>query len=468
MSLVAAKPAPRSTATPAPVTTVLDSGPAANRVDIAILGDGYTSAELGKYRADADTVVAQFFADAPYNEYRPYFNVRLAGVVSQQSGADHSERSPAVYVDTALDAAYNCAGTVRLICVNDEKVRAVLEATFAPAERDIVLVVVNDAQYGGSGGQWAVASTHSLSGILALHETGHSFGLLGDEYSGPGSCSDQPEPLGPNLTKQTDRTLIKWRHWISGTTPVPTTSTEQELPGLYEGGWGCTDDMYRPTYDSVMMSTRVSFWGPINREQLVKRIYNFVSPLDAAEPAGPSVTVGKDTTFRVAPMKPTDGTLEVTWYLNGISTGATGNAITIASASLPTGTVVEARLQDRTPWVIQDPEALLRETRQWTIVAPVPYTAVNDSATVRKSAVQVSVPVLDNDDPGSSGANLSTVRVVAGPSRGTITRDENASTFAFLYKFTGTKRPASDSFTYQACNLDGSCDQATVAVTINR
>lgn len=469
MSLLAAKPAPKPTVTAAPVTTVLNNGPAANRVDIAVLGDGYTSAELTKYHADAGAVVADFFAEAPYSEYQPYFNVHLADVVSQQSGADHPERSPAVYVDTALDATYNCGGTVRLICVNNSKVQAVLEATFAPVQRDIVLVVVNDAQYGGSGGQYAVASTHDLSGFLALHETGHSFGLLGDEYGGTESCSTQPEPLAPNLTKQTDRNLVKWRHWISEATPVPTTSAEYDVPGLYEGGKYCMTDMFRPTYDSIMKTTTATSWGQINREQLVKRIYNFVSPLDAAHPSAPSVTVGAETTktFRVSPMKPATGTLGVTWHLNGNPIGS-GNEITIESSSLPPGTVVEARLRDTTPWVISDPEALLHESRQWTIVEPAPYTAVNDSATVAKRTVKVSIPVLSNDDPGSSSTDLQSVAVVAEPSHGTVTRVPSASTVTFLYEFTGTKRPATDSFTYKACNVAGSCGQATVAVTINR
>lgn len=466
MSLLAAKPAPKPTVTAAPVTTVLDGGSPANRVDIAVLGDGYTSAELAKYHADANAIVASFFAEAPYSEYQPYFNVHLADVVSQQSGADHPERSPAVYVDTAFDAAYNCGGTARLICANDEKVRAVLEATFAPVQRDIVLLVVNDAQYGGSGGWYAIASTHDLAGFLALHETGHSFGLLGDEYGGQASCTTEPEPIAPNLTKQTDRNLIKWRHWISDTTPVPTTSTESDVPGLYEGGKYCQTDMRRPTYDSIMKTTTATSWGQINREQLVKRIYNFVSPLDAADPTAPSVTVSANTTqtFRVTPMKPATGTLDVTWHLDGTAVG-TGNEVTIESSRLPAGTVVEARLRDRTPWVIHDPEALLHESRQWTIVEPAPYTAVNDSATVGKRAVKVSIPVLNNDDSGSSSADLQSVAVVGAPSLGTASPDANGS---ILYDFTGTKRPATDSFTYKACNLDGSCGQATVSVTINR
>ena len=159
--------------------------------------------------------------------------------------------------------------------------------------------------------------------------------------------------------------------------------------------------------------------------------------------------------------------MAVTWYLNGTPIGE-GNEITIESSRLSTGSVMEARLRDTTPWVIQDPESLLHESRRWTVVEPAPYVAVNDSATVRKSTVQVSVPVLANDTTGSSGADFGSVAVVTAPARGRVTAVRTASTFSFLYEFTGTKRPATDSFTYKACNLDGSCGQATVTVTINR
>ena len=166
-----------------PVETIINNGSAANRVDIAILGDGYTSGEMQKYRDDVQNLMTRFFNENPFGEYRNFFNVNRIDVISSQSGADHPERS--VFVNTALDATYNCSGIQRLICVNLGKVNTVLGNSVTPSQRDLVFVIVNDSEYGGSGGSVAVASTNSLVLELILHELGHSFGLLADEYGGP-------------------------------------------------------------------------------------------------------------------------------------------------------------------------------------------------------------------------------------------------------------------------------------------
>src|ERR1041385_7539925 len=131
-----------------PVETIINNGSAANRVDIAILGDGYTSGEMQKYRDDVQSLMTRFFNEDPFSEYRNLFNVHRIDVISSESGADHPERS--VFVNTALDAAYNCAGIQRLICVNVGTVNTIMGNSVTPAQRDIVFVIVNDSEYGGS------------------------------------------------------------------------------------------------------------------------------------------------------------------------------------------------------------------------------------------------------------------------------------------------------------------------------
>src|ERR1041384_8326286 len=120
-----------------PVETIINNGNAANRVDIAILGDGYTAAEQQKYKDDVQNVMTRFFNENPFNEYRNFFNVHRIDVISSQSGADHPERS--VFVNTALDATYNCAGIQRLICVNVGTVNTILGNSVTPSQRDIVI-----------------------------------------------------------------------------------------------------------------------------------------------------------------------------------------------------------------------------------------------------------------------------------------------------------------------------------------
>jgi hypothetical protein len=98
------------------VETIINIGSPANRVDIVILGDGYTAADMPKYKTDVQNAMTQFFNNEPFGEYRNFFNVHRVDVISSQSGADHPER--ALFVNTALDATYNCAQIQRLICVN--------------------------------------------------------------------------------------------------------------------------------------------------------------------------------------------------------------------------------------------------------------------------------------------------------------------------------------------------------------
>ena len=141
-----------------PVTTVRNSGPTSNRVDLVIMGDGFTAAQIasGEYAATIEEQIRRLFGQEPYLEYAAFFNVHRVDVTSAQTGADHPERG--VLVNTALDATYNCASIQRLICVSTANVNAVLSRTALPADaRDLILVIVNDTEYGGSGGAVAVA-----------------------------------------------------------------------------------------------------------------------------------------------------------------------------------------------------------------------------------------------------------------------------------------------------------------------
>lgn len=350
-------------------TTIVNNGPASNRVDIAIVGDGYTAAQMAAYHADVSAMVDGLFAQEPFREYKRYFNVQRVDVVSAQSGADHPERVPARIVNTALDATYNCAQIQRLICVDHAKVQTVLGRSLQPAQYDIQLVLVNDPEYGGSGGAVAVASTHASVVELVLHELGHSFGLLTDEYGGGSdSTCGLTEPNFANATASTARDQIKWRSWIGTSTPVPTLTQSSGQAGAYVGASYCDDGVYRPTPDSKMRSLGRPF-EQINTEQLVKRIYAYVSPIDSVSPAAPTLpfTVGGSARLSVSPLVPASHALRVEWSVDG-NRVATGNSYLFDFASLAVGThVVKATVTDETTRVRNDPERLLTESATWTV-----------------------------------------------------------------------------------------------------
>ncbi|MBL8181257.1 MAG: VCBS repeat-containing protein [Blastocatellia bacterium] len=353
-----------------PFETVLNNGNPANRVDIAVLGDGYTAAQMMQYRADVQTFITQVFAQEPYKEYQRYFNVHRIDVTSAESGADHPERMPPVFVNTALDATFNCNGIQRLVCVNTTTVNQIVNNTLPASTFDIILVIVNDAEYGGSGGQIAVASTNpGAFAELILHEVGHSFGLLADEYAGGGpQCNPNVEPPEVNATRETNRPLIKWTVWIDAGTPVPTTTTMPAIPGLYEGSRYCDNGLYRPTFNDKMRTIGLPF-EQITREQHIKRIHQFMSPIDASSPAGNTVaiTTAQSQTFTITPLVPFTHTLNINWTVNGNAAG-TGANLNLNGATLPVGQhVVQAVVTDPTVMVRNDPTQLLRATRNWTV-----------------------------------------------------------------------------------------------------
>ena len=289
------------------------------------------------------------------------------------------------------------AGIQRLICVNISKVNDVLSRSVPPDQREAILVIVNDTEYGGSGGAIAVASINSAVVELVLHELGHSFGLLADEYTDtPPPCNNSFEPPEPNVTKETSRNLIKWnvgggppRGWIELSTPVPTNSIASGIPGLYLGAKYCTDGLYRPTFNSKMRSLGVPF-EQINSEQLVKRVYNWASPIDSSEPADSTVNLvsGQVQTFGVQIPQPLNHSLDVTWRVNG-DIAATTEQFTFSATGAGSHTV-EVFVSDPTLLVRNDPANALKETRRWDVIVEAAQMLVSIDARPRSDANKIN------------------------------------------------------------------------------
>jgi len=160
-------------------------------------------------------------------------------------------------VNTYFNSSFDSYGIQRLITIppNDRDANSAdgqgrvnsLLATYMP-QYDIVALIVNDTQYGGSGGFPLIASVNSSSPEIVIHELGHSFSGLGDEYdaANPGF----PDTEEPNTTTQTNRALIKWTSWIVAATPVPTPETAgyASVVGLFEGAHYHTTGWYRPSW----------------------------------------------------------------------------------------------------------------------------------------------------------------------------------------------------------------------------
>lgn len=198
----------------ASATTIIETGPAAARRDYVFVGDGYTAAELGKWRADAKLVIDGFMTDPLFAANRANMNVRRVDVASNQSGVDEPDRG--IYRDTAMDGAFYCYSIDRLLCVNNTKVYSIVGSVLAPDQRDVIIVISNSTRYGGSGGAVATLSMHASSTEVALHEIGHTAFALADEYS-YGTCSLASEPGEGNVSLNWGRG-VKWGSQIAAST----------------------------------------------------------------------------------------------------------------------------------------------------------------------------------------------------------------------------------------------------------
>ncbi len=360
-----------------PVVTIQNNGPPGNRIDVVLLGDGYTVAELGAYAAHADNVNNGFFAEEPLAAYQSYFNVHRVEVESNESGVD--ELDLGIFRDTALDMAYGCFGIDRLLCIDVGK--AQVAAASAP-DVDQTLALANSTRYGGAGypsyDLGTLAGNNFAAIEIALHEFGHAFAELADEYDyADGATYTGPEPIEPNVSiyNAVAQTSLqtKWWLWLD----LPNVDTFQ---GAYYNQFG----VYRPTFNSKMRSLYRPF-EQVNVEQFVVSIYKIVSPIDDATP--PSATpILACTEFFVDPLDPVDHALTVQWSIDGFDVpGASGTAFTPDADSLSPGqhqlavTVVDGttRVRDES---LRD--AWLTEVRQWPILVPAPYADLDANSYV--------------------------------------------------------------------------------------
>jgi hypothetical protein len=232
---------------------MVDNGPSSNRVDIVFLGDGYTASQIDTvYVTHIQGMLDHMFApgEDPFPRYQEFFNVHRVNVVSNESGADVPPEG--IYRDTALDASYYYhGGPEQLLYINSLIAESRLSEALAGTgiSPDMKLVTVNDTRYGGGGGTYAVyAGGSGTSTEIALHELGHSFSDLADEYATGGTYTG-PEPDEVNITKSP--TGQKWERWLGYTDPD---HPAMGPIGVYEGAGGYSAGLYRPSLNSKMRS----------------------------------------------------------------------------------------------------------------------------------------------------------------------------------------------------------------------
>ncbi len=209
---------------PGPVIELLKNGDPATKVDLLILGDGYTAAEQPKFRKDAERLVETLFAAEPFKSRKSDFNVWAICPPAAESGI--SRPSTGVHRRSPIGASYDTFGSERYVLTTDN--RAFRDAaSFAPY--DVAEILVNGKTYGGGGiyGLYATVAADSLwAPYVFVHEFGHHFAGLADEYYTSAVAympsADRPEPWEPNVTALKDPANVKWKALATADVPVPT------------------------------------------------------------------------------------------------------------------------------------------------------------------------------------------------------------------------------------------------------
>lgn len=285
--------------------TIIFNGPIDNRVNLVFLGDGYLEEDLGQYISDVNKVTTDLFRQTPFKEYAAYFNVFAVKVPSKERGA---ATSPNKLINNYFGSTFNYAGIQRLLVpTKSSKVSLVLAQSFPTYDQ--VFVLVNSTTYGGSGGWIATSSVNTAASEIAIHEIGHSFSSLSDEYW----AGSQYARESPNMTRITNKDAVRWNAWM-GDNGI----------GIYEHS-GQGSGWHKPHQGCKMQFLGFPFCS-VCTETITEKVLSLVDPYDRnkVSPAiGAAVKITSDTLFRLGLVKPQPNTLKVAWLLDQakVSTG---------------------------------------------------------------------------------------------------------------------------------------------------
>lgn len=261
------------------VYEILKNGDPHHKVDLAFIAEGYTLKEEVKFKQDVERVVGEFFKQEPYKSRKMDFNIYGLFKASRESGPD--EPIEGIFKNTVLGASFNALGLDRYMLTEENRA---MRDIVGYVPYDAIVIIVNSQRYGGGGiynSYCCFTSDNEWTVYLFLHEFGHSFSGLADEYYGsPVSYNEfYPrgiEPIDPNITALLDPVNLKWKHLVIKGTPIPTPWGKEEYEkltgkdradflqsrskkvkstvGAFEGAGYTAAGLYRPMLNCIMFS----------------------------------------------------------------------------------------------------------------------------------------------------------------------------------------------------------------------
>jgi hypothetical protein len=238
-------------------TPIMANGPAASKVDIVMLGDGYAAKDVEKFRKDVKYFNDVLFSTSPFKERKQDFNVWAIEVISEESGIPKPDKN--IWKNSPLGTTYNTFGSARYVLTEANKV---LRDIAGQVPYESINILVNDDRYGGGGIYNLYNTTYTITDKVGLewqmdyvyvHEFGHSFAGLGDEYYSSQVSYEEfyakdVEPWEPNVTALLDKNNLKWKEYIERETPIPTPWEKAAYDSL-EGERGKLDRLAPDYYE---------------------------------------------------------------------------------------------------------------------------------------------------------------------------------------------------------------------------
>ncbi len=256
----------------------LDNGNSSDKVDIVIVPEGYTKSELEKFKKDVEKFVQSLFNSSPFKENKSNFNIWVIESPSEESGTDIPRTGE--WKNTIVNTSFYTFDTERYLMTEDNKT---LRDLAGNVPYDLIYIMVNTSKYGGGAiyNHYSVcASDNEHLEYLIVHEFGHGFAGLGDEYYTSQVSYEEfyphdVEPWERNLTTLVDFDS-KWKSLVEDSTPIPTPSTDEykNKIGVFEGVGYVPKGVYRPMYDCTMKSRSVNNFCVVCK-QTIQQMINF-------------------------------------------------------------------------------------------------------------------------------------------------------------------------------------------------
>ena len=260
---------------------MLQSGNEKDCIDVAILAEGYTEKEMDIFYQDAQRTCESLFSYEPFRSMKGKFNIVAVASPSTDSGVSVPREN--LWKETAVHSHFDTFYSDRYLTTS--RVKSIHNA-LAGIPYEHIIILANTDVYGGGGiynSYTLTTAHHPMFKPVVVHEFGHSFGGLADEYFYEDDVMTDTYPLDVEPWEQNISTQVnfasKWKDMLPSDTPIPTPIAERKKypVGVYEGGGYSAKGIYRPAYDCRMKTNGYPEFCPVC-QRAIRRMIEFYVP----------------------------------------------------------------------------------------------------------------------------------------------------------------------------------------------